>query len=590
MLPSWPPRRPAALTTGAALLGAVACLMPDVRGAAVGAAWFGIEAVSIVLDRPTSLVVAGYAVVVALGLAVDLRRDGRLSRILGLLPGALALVTVGYLGAFAWKLRPRLLLATVALLPVGWLLARVVAGGAREHPRPAPILGLFVALHVAVEATSGHILTWVLQGWSGGMASLSYASPWLYDVAAAALVLGPTALLVPGSAPRLWAWIGGCVALVGSLPGSPAGPACVLAGLLAGAALQTRGRGVLDWLSPWPSRTLQSVAPVALAILAVVAAHYTDAQWRCGALSEAQRAFTLVDRSDGTFDLAPDEAGRLVVARREARQLLVLDPAGTVLRRVDTARATDSWLDHTEPETLVPLGGSAFLVLLASSDGVVGNRLVRFDAATGALGPEVPGLGDGVSDLVRDGRGGVWMSTEYRGRIARLDPQALRVGLQFELPGAETNKIAVDIDRNRAWSVGLWSDGQLRQVDLNTGRQIGSRWIGTHQWDFAFAPQTDRLYVARLVDGEVLELDATSLEVLQRWGWGFGVRPIEVSPDGRTLAVGNLYRGEVEVWDLTGERESVTARIGGHIKALHLAADGSLYAGSDCGVFVMPPR
>ena len=300
-------------------------------------------------------------------------------------------------------------------------------------------------------------------------------------------------------------------------------------------------------------------------------------------------SLTRLSPMDGTFDLEPTLDGKhLVVSRREPQEVVVLRLSdGEVLHRMSTRSENDTLFDHTEPETLVSAGGPNVLLLLASSDSEEGNQLVRFDASIGTMSGRLLGLGEGVSDMRRDREGGIWISTEFRGRIAQVDPRALTVLSDREIRGAETNAIAVDVNGSRAWSVGLWSDAFLRRVDLVTGEQKAAAHLGTRQWDLAWDPASDRIYVPRLVEGVVEVRDADSLEQVGVWDVGFGARPIEVSADGRFLVVGNLYTGELLGWDLTTAERTLRARIGGHIKGLRLDASGRVLAGSNCGVFAI---
>ena len=279
-------------------------------------------------------------------------------------------------------------------------------------------------------------------------------------------------------------------------------------------------------------------------------------------------------------------SGRYLVASlREPRELLVLDLHNGGERRVPTRRATDTLFDRTEPETLLPVGlGDRVLLLMASSDSEQGNQLVPFDAASGRLGRALEGVGEGVSDLVGDGAGGAWISTEFAGRILELDPRSLAVRRELRVAGAETNKIVVDAAAGEAFSAGLWSDAALHRVALD-GRELAARPVGTHQWDLGYDPESRRLYLPRLVDGRVHVLDAGSLQTLATWDAGFGVRPLEVSFDGSLVVTGNLYTGELVGWDAASGDVAWRHAIGGPIKGLHVSAEGRVFSGSHCGVY-----
>ena len=587
---SWRPSRIEAIATGAAaLVGLLVLVAPSVRATVSETGFFLLEIVSILLDRPTSLVVSGYAVCTLLALGADALRPttGRILYV-SWIPAFLALLGGAYLLALGAVLAPLLVVVPGVAVVVGWFFGRRFAGSERS-PVP-PIVTLFCLLHLAVEGTAGHILTPYLHLVNASAASLSFAVPLLYDVLFGIALVGVGLLFVPGAhlVPALIA--AAVLSVAGALlPGSVPWVALVGAGLLVGGGAAARGDRLLDWLHLDPLKCLHAVGPVAAIGLLAVTAHYGSVMWRCDTVGAEGAELIRLSDLDGTFDLEPTLDGQfLVVSRREPQEIVVLELVShDIARRTSTARPTDSAFNHTEPETVVATGGTEVLMLLASSDSEEGNRLVRYDAATGAWTGELEGLGEGVSDLRRDRRGGVWVSTEFRGRLAQVDPRTMGILSDREVRGAETNAIAVDVDGGRAWSVGLWADGWLRKIDLRSGQQLGSVWLGTRQWDLAWDPNSDRIYIPRLTDGVVEVIHGDTLQQVAGWDVGFGARPIEISDDGRFLAVGNLYSGEVLGWDLTTAERTMRAFVGGHVKGLRMGPDGTVYTGSNCGVFAL---
>ena len=541
----WRPDRIRATTTGLALaLLAAAALVPAVGGLARASGFWLVEVVGRLIDRPTWLLVATYGVLGLAALGLELRR-GRLPR--AALPSwmllcCLALLGQGYLLAFALALHPAWL--------VGAVLAGLVGGAAaRGRPRSpllpaAPIVTLFVVLHLLVEGAAGHVLTPWLHAVSATLAGWSRHTPLLYWPVAAVLALGPAAL--------------------------------------AGYVLGRKGLPPVDWLHPDPRRLVDALAVPSLAALTVVAGHYTTAVWSCPPADAP--GLTLVSPSAGAFDLAVTEGGQYLVASlREPQELLVVELETGEERRLDTRRPEDGVFDRTEPEILLALPDGRVLVLLASSDSEQGNHLALFDPSGLRLAAPLPARG--VSDLVGDGAGGVWVSTEFTGLLARLDLDTGAVERELRLDGrAETNKIVVEAASGRAWSTGLWFDHELRMVDLNAGHELQAVELGTHQWDMALSRQHRLLFVPRLVEGYVAVRDADTLE--ERWGLParFGVRPVEVAEEGELVVTGNLYTGEVVAHSVPDGEEVFRRRIGGQLKALH-AAPGGIYAGSNCGIF-----
>lgn len=551
----WRPDRTqlaATVAAGAAVLGVL--LSPAF------ASWLGeigfvlLEVIGRILDRPTSLVVAGYVVVVAAALAIELRGARPLRR--ELLPAVFVLCGLALLGQ-------AYLLALAARLHPVWLAAAAVAGsglamfhlrgkqsntsagpGLAPLPIPAaPVVTLFVVLHVLVEGAAGHILTPWLHVVSDGAARLSRIPALYWPLVVLPSVAGPIAL---------------------------------------GAWALRRGLRPLDWPHFDPRRLVDLAAIPSLAALAVVGLHYTTTMWGCPP-ADAE-GVTLLSRASGAFDLETSSDGAtLLASRREDRELLLIDLATGAERVLTTAQATDSLFDRTEPETLLALPDGDFLVLLASSDSEQGNGLARLDPGALALGGRLAARG--VSDLVGDGTGGVWVSTEFAGRLIRIDPRTGAELQRVEVGGAETNKVIVDGATGSAWSAGLWVDRALRRIDLRSGREVAGADLGTHQWDLALSRSQQLLFVPRLLAGRVDAFDATSLDARGSLPDRFGVRPVEITPDGATVVTGNLYTGRIVGRDVVDGRVLFDRRIGGHVKALEIGPDGRIFAGSNCGVF-----
>lgn len=583
-LPLSRPTRAEAVTTSVLVLLALAALVvPPLRGAVFAAAFWSLEVVGRIVDRPTWLVVVAYvalidAAAIAEGLKPSLRRG-----ILTTLLAPFALITMAYLGAQAALLAPVMSGAALLALGLGWLVGRRWESDPGAWCAPPGVLLLFVTLHMAIEGAAGHILTPWLHDLGVLQARLARSWGLIYGWQAAALVAAPV-LLVGRGRPRAFAAVAG-LGLLGLVPGGGWAAALVGAGVLGALGTQA-GWAPLRWAHPDPGELVGRASVLSLAALMVVTAHYTERTWDCRSDDPKLQRLSL---AEGTFDLALTGDGKTLVASlREPQELLLVDLEAGTERRVSTRKSTDTLWNRTEPETLLPVGlRDRLLVLIASSDSEEGNQVVPFES--GVLGRPLSGLGEGVSDLVGDGAGGVWLSTEFRGRLLQLDPRTLVPKRELSVWGAETNKVAVDVATDAAWSAGLWTDPRLRKVDLTTERQVADTPLGTHQWDLALDPEGRRIYLPRLVDGLVHVFDADTLQHLAAWPAGFGVRPVEVSFDGSLVVTGNLYTGEVIGFDAaTGERRFVR-HVGGPLKGLRVSAEGRIFTGSHCGVFEVLP-
>ena len=211
------------------------------------------------------------------------------------------------------------------------------------------------------------------------------------------------------------------------------------------------------------------------------------------------------------------------------------------------------------------------------------NGLAVFDPDSLALGERLAARG--VSDVVSDGDGGVWISMEFAGRLIQIDPTTGEELERLDLGRAETNSIIVEASSDSAWSAGLWMDSYLRRVDLRSGQEVAWGEVGTHQWDLALSSSERVVFVPRLMHGRVEAFQADTLERLGSLPDAFGVRPIEITPDGQTVVTGNLYTGRIIARGVSDGTIVFDRRIGGHVKALEIGPNGRIFAGSNCGVF-----
>ncbi|MCP4868147.1 MAG: hypothetical protein GY898_05465 [Proteobacteria bacterium] len=555
-----PTRTEAAATAAlaAALVGVVAS--PAFASWVKDLAFVMLEVIGRVLDRPTSLVVFGYGVVVAAALAIELRGSRPLRRELiptHLVVCLLALLGQGYLFLLAAQLRltwllialPVFLLGAAFLAPEKGIAPYLTpppapGSGTDIFPFPAaPIVTVFVVLHVLVEGAAGHILTPWLHAVSDLAARISRIPVLYWPLVVVPSVLGPAAL----------GWWG-----------------------------LKRGLRPVSWPHFDPRRLVDFAAIPSLAALAVVGLHYTTTMWGCPPADAP--GLTRLSTASGAFDLEVSADGsKLLASRREPRELLLVDLASGSTRTASTARPTDSLFDRTEPETLLALEDGRFLVLLASSDSEQGNGLAVFDPDSLALGERLAARG--VSDVVSDGDGGVWISMEFAGRLIQIDPTTGEELERLDLGRAETNSIIVEASSDSAWSAGLWMDSYLRRVDLRSGQEVAWGEVGTHQWDLALSSSERVVFVPRLMHGRVEAFQADTLERLGSLPDAFGVRPIEITPDGQTVVTGNLYTGRIIARGVSDGTIVFDRRIGGHVKALEIGPNGRIFAGSNCGVF-----
>ena len=459
---------------------------------------------------------------------------------------------------------------------------------------PVQHLVLLLATYLFLGMVVGHLATPLVHAAAAAQAAISRSSDLEYKLSIAILLLLPMSMLIHRVACRVerWWWAGVLVGLIGVLFACPVtvatyGFSVIVAGLTI-LALQQDGFRAIGLLHPSPRLLAARLLVLSLLALNAVTVHYALAVWRCP--RDLPPGVRLLTTEPGTFDLATLRGGsELLVSLREPRQVLLLDVAtGNVVERVVTSgwiESTGSVFSWVEPENLLAVEG-ATLLLLAVSDDENANRIVALGED---LRPErlVEGIRDtSISDMVTDAAGRLFVSTEFEEQVYVLAQESLAVTGALVWPEAETNKILGVAESDRLYSLGLWSDRRLRAVDLRTGTEIATLDVGTHSWDMAYDPEQDRLFVPKLLSGDVLVVDAASLSLVDRWPAGFGARPVEVDPIRRLLYVGNMYDGRVRVFDLDTGDSVLDTRLGGYIKGLTVdPTTHKAYTGCACGVF-----
>ena len=320
--------------------------------------------------------------------------------------------------------------------------------------------------------------------------------------------------------------------------------------------------------------------------------------WDCSAGARPHPAVRRVSSEAGAFYLASTADGRqLLASLREPRRVVSVDPVRAVTRtllRLSAGQGTGHFMSWEEPENLLRLTGDRFLLLRAVSDDQERNAVVVIDRR-GTFLQYLQRPRAGVSDMVSDGQGRVYLSTEFLGKVFVLDARTLALIQTIDWRGAETNRVLVTPDRRLMFSLGLWSDPMLRVMELASQRQVAALDVGTLSWDMAHDPRTGRLFVPKFMTGQVLVIETGDngrrLALKQRWAAGFGARAVRLDRTLRLLYVGAMYAGTVTVLDADSGRLRLRLRLGGHIKSLHVEPKTQkAYVGCDCGIFEIDGR
>ncbi len=462
---------------------------------------------------------------------------------------------------------------------------------------PVTVLLSFLVIYFFLGMIQGHLATPLVYTLSATMAHLSANQPVVFRLLAV-LALGLPLLpwlpkllrALPAGRMRKMVPAGGLV-LVCALSLLPSRPAIYTGGALWAAALglglAAAGFSPLSLLHPDPRRLLTRVLLVSLLGVNAATVHYLATMWECD--HAPHPAVRRVSAEAGAFSMTTSADGRrLLVSLREPQRLVSVDLARgetDTLLSLAGGEGTGHLFSWQEPENLLRLDDGRFLLLRAVSDDQEHNTVAVLDQA-GKVAQLLTRPRAGVSDMVSDGAGRIYLSTEFQGQVFVLDARTLALQDTVRWPDAETNRVLVDPNRRRIYSLGLWSDPMLRVMDLSSRTEIGAVDVGTLSWDMAHDPGRKKVFVPKFMTGRVLVIDDQKLTVQHRWPAGFGARTVRLDTKLGLLYVGAMYAGTVTVLHAdTGER-LLSLRLGGHIKGLHLEpGTHKVYVGCDCGIF-----
>lgn len=384
----------------------------------------------------------------------------------------------------------------------------------------------------------------------------------------------------------------------------------ILMGYVAG----LRGLPAVGWLGYNPQKIVISFVLLSLVALQADTVHYFGKMWRCPPKAHLPSGIKRLSRAAGAFDLSTTVDGTKVLASLRDRGMLVaMDTSnGTTETLIDThdlGWTTGSWFSVAEPEIISRIDDGRFLIQISVSDDVTQNKILVLSPSLESVGfiEGLPAEG-GFSDIVFDRKDRIYLASEFDGNVTSLAADNLTEFFSFSWPyekietrsglagllqresflfcGVETNKLAVDPDRNILYSLGLWCDNKLRALNLQSHTELNNITIGTHSWDMEIDTVKRLLVIPRFMDGVVLVVNADTLQVKARWNADFGVRPVEIDPKMRMVVVGSLYTGYVEMFDLDSDQSLFSIWLGGHIKGLHLDdKTHRAYVGCNCGIY-----
>jgi hypothetical protein len=282
------------------------------------------------------------------------------------------------------------------------------------------------------------------------------------------------------------------------------------------------------------------------------------------------------------FDLDVSDTGHLAVVHREEG----------LLRLYRLGDGVEASLLHELParegdleEVFAIPGGRGFLVT-EILDEEPRTLLLRVDPVTGDV---VEGRFAGmcwVSSVAWDpARERILLGCETSPDLLALHPDTMELSHVGQLDSWDDSEdIALRADRREMYLVSLAEGDRLRAVDPDTGQARASALIGGFNYQVLHDAPTDRVFVSRFCDSQVVAFDGQSLEVVGRIRTGFSVRPLVAAEGRRLLLAASMFRGTLDLLDPDSLRVLGREPVGGRVKALATRGDRA-WIGTACGVF-----
>ena len=252
----------------------------------------------------------------------------------------------------------------------------------------------------------------------------------------------------------------------------------------------------------------------------------------------------------------------------DLKRLYVEAPFGNRLTVIDPATGRPAGSHRIRgPYNLyfTPDGRLAIVVLDSSVSGVEygGHKQVYFyDRLTWRLikALDVPWAGADHLDFSADGSYFL-MTTEYTGRVVRIDVRSLAISGVLDLGGHP-----IDVRLSPDGAV-FYVANQVRNgvsiIDAGHLRELAFLPTGAGAHGLALSRDARQLYVSNRVAGSLSVIDFATRRVIHTWRIGGSPDMIAVSADGTKLWISNRFGGTVSVVDAETGRIIRIIRVGG---------------------------
>ncbi len=292
-------------------------------------------------------------------------------------------------------------------------------------------------------------------------------------------------------------------------------------------------------------------------------------------------ATQLADHRD-VFSLAIDAGSGAVVYTDRERGVL-----GVLIDGEDRTFA----FDGLAPEEVLSVGPG---VVWASLIGPRGSGIVAVDLDTGPLPPahSVPGgcwiaglfpLPDPAASAADLPLGTVAVGCEDGPEVWLAKPPLVFDGRRTVRHPVEEAAFAAD--GSALYTTGLWRGWSLDRVAWPTLTPTARRTIGGFNWTVHHDATRSLVWVGRFFEGNLLALDAETLEHRQTVPLSFGIRALEYEPVHDRLWVAAAYSGRIWSVSASDPSDRRVHALCGQTRDIVAEPRGSVVIASDCGVF-----
>ncbi|MEZ6055700.1 MAG: c-type cytochrome [Planctomycetaceae bacterium] len=157
-----------------------------------------------------------------------------------------------------------------------------------------------------------------------------------------------------------------------------------------------------------------------------------------------------------------------------------------------------------------------------------------------AVAPLSAGTSNSLMDLSTDGKL-LACSNRDSGSVTIVDLATLKV--THEIPVGHHPEGVTFVGDSHRVAVAVYDDDIVRLLDADAGKEVARREVFDEPYGVVASPDGKRLFVTLDYPGQLLALDATSLEIQETWDVGKFVRGLAIDAKTESLFVTEYYTG-----------------------------------------------